>query len=84
VARDRFRCGNGIPVEPDAAIHEIDRADIVILPELWLGPAAVQAPKGCGASAVPARVPTHSSRHTGVLQVRKAASRPKVGERPPA
>src|SRR5688572_21676713 len=64
IGRDRFRCGNGIPVEPDAAIHEIDRADIVILPELWLGPAAVQAPNG-GASAVPARVPTHSSRHTG-------------------
>ena len=38
VARDRFRCGNGVPVEPDAAIHEINRADIVILPELWLGP----------------------------------------------
>ena len=37
VARDRFHCGNGIPVEA-AAIHEIDRADIVILPELWLGP----------------------------------------------
>jgi transcriptional regulator GlxA family with amidase domain len=36
--RERFRCGNGIPVEPDAAIHEHDRADIVILPELWLGP----------------------------------------------
>ena len=38
VGRERFFCGNGIPVEPSAAIHEIDRADIVILPELWLGP----------------------------------------------
>jgi transcriptional regulator GlxA family with amidase domain len=38
VGRERFCCGNGIPVEPSAAIHEIDRADIVILPELWLGP----------------------------------------------
>src|SRR5688500_8134538 len=38
VARDRFRCGNGVPVDPDAAIQEISRADIVILPELWLGP----------------------------------------------
>jgi hypothetical protein len=38
VARERFCCGNGIPVEPSAAIHEIDRTDIVILPELWLGP----------------------------------------------
>jgi transcriptional regulator GlxA family with amidase domain len=38
VARDRFCCGNGIPVEPAAAIQEINHADIVILPELWLGP----------------------------------------------
>jgi len=36
--RRRFTCGNGIPIEPAAAIDEIDRADIVILPELWLGP----------------------------------------------
>jgi transcriptional regulator GlxA family with amidase domain len=38
VGRERFRCGNGIPVEPSGAIDEIDGADIVILPELWLGP----------------------------------------------
>lgn len=38
VGRDRFCCGNRIPVDPDAAIDEIDRADLVILPELWLGP----------------------------------------------
>jgi transcriptional regulator GlxA family with amidase domain len=38
VSGERFRCGYGVPVEPQAAIHEIDRADIVILPELWLGP----------------------------------------------
>lgn len=38
VERDRFYCGNGIPVEPGAAIDDVDRADIVILPELWLGP----------------------------------------------
>src|SRR5688572_25666362 len=38
VTRDRFCCGNGIPVEPAAAVHEIHQADIVILPELWLGP----------------------------------------------
>jgi transcriptional regulator GlxA family with amidase domain len=38
VHRDRFCCGNGIPVEPAAAIGDVDRADIVILPELWLGP----------------------------------------------
>lgn len=36
--RERFRCGNGIPVEPDVVIDEALRADIVILPELWLGP----------------------------------------------
>jgi transcriptional regulator GlxA family with amidase domain len=36
--RAPFRCGNRIPVEPDAAIDEVERADIVILPELWLGP----------------------------------------------
>jgi transcriptional regulator GlxA family with amidase domain len=33
-----FRCGNGIPVRPDAAPQARLRADIVILPELWLGP----------------------------------------------
>jgi transcriptional regulator GlxA family with amidase domain len=33
-----FRCGFGIPVEPEAAIDDIRQADIVILPELWLGP----------------------------------------------
>lgn len=33
-----FRCGNGVPVRPDLAIAAARRADIVILPELWLGP----------------------------------------------
>jgi transcriptional regulator GlxA family with amidase domain len=33
-----FRCGNGIPVKPDAAVRDKPRGDIVILPELWLGP----------------------------------------------
>jgi transcriptional regulator GlxA family with amidase domain len=33
-----FRCGKSIPVEPDAAIADAPRADIVIVPELWLGP----------------------------------------------
>ncbi|BCS30948.1 AraC family transcriptional regulator [Luteitalea sp. TBR-22] len=37
-SRDPFRCGYGIPVEPHAAIDEIVRADLVIVPELWLGP----------------------------------------------
>jgi transcriptional regulator GlxA family with amidase domain len=35
---ERFRCGYGIPVEPDSGVHDIEHADIVILPELWLGP----------------------------------------------
>lgn len=33
-----FRCGNGIPVAPALGVRENPRADIVILPELWLGP----------------------------------------------
>jgi transcriptional regulator GlxA family with amidase domain len=33
-----FRCGNGIPVQPDLAIGQATNTDIVILPELWLGP----------------------------------------------
>ncbi len=33
-----FLCGNGIPVQPALAIGDADRADILILPELWLGP----------------------------------------------
>jgi len=33
-----FTCGNGIPVIPDCAVVDNPVADIVILPELWLGP----------------------------------------------
>jgi len=33
-----FTCGNGIPVVPDFAVADNPGADIVILPELWLGP----------------------------------------------
>lgn len=33
-----FRCGNGIPVAPDYAIGDCPEADLVIVPELWLGP----------------------------------------------
>ncbi len=36
--RRRFTCGNGVPVSPDAVIADDPAADIVILPELWLGP----------------------------------------------
>ena len=33
-----FKCGNGIPVCPAASIRDNPSADIVVLPELWLGP----------------------------------------------
>jgi len=36
--RDPFTCGNGIPIHPHCSIEENPTADIVILPELWLGP----------------------------------------------
>lgn len=37
-SRERFLCGHGIPVEPSGAVSEVTDADLVILPELWLGP----------------------------------------------
>jgi transcriptional regulator GlxA family with amidase domain len=33
-----FSCGNRIPVNPDCSVTDDPSADIVILPELWLGP----------------------------------------------
>ncbi|MFV9616239.1 MAG: GlxA family transcriptional regulator [Gammaproteobacteria bacterium] len=33
-----FCCGNGIPVNPEYSITDEPDADIVIFPELWLGP----------------------------------------------
>src|SRR5690606_38682469 len=33
-----FRCGHGIPVQPDCAINDTPGAQVIILPELWLGP----------------------------------------------
>ncbi len=36
--KEAFVCGNGIPVNPDCAIADDPTAEIVILPELWLGP----------------------------------------------
>ena len=38
LSREPFRCGNGIPVMPDASITDVAEADILILPELWLAP----------------------------------------------
>jgi transcriptional regulator GlxA family with amidase domain len=37
-SRSPFRCGNGIPINPDLGVDEDPAADIVILPELWLAP----------------------------------------------
>jgi transcriptional regulator GlxA family with amidase domain len=36
--RRSFQCGNGIPVSPSISILDRPRADIVVIPELWLGP----------------------------------------------
>lgn len=33
-----FRCGNGIPINPELTLDEAPRPDIVIVPELWLAP----------------------------------------------
>lgn len=37
-SREAFRCGNGIPVVPDVSLAEDPEGDILVLPELWLGP----------------------------------------------
>jgi transcriptional regulator GlxA family with amidase domain len=36
LSRKPFSCGNGIPITPDTSIFEAHKADIVIVPELWL------------------------------------------------
>ena len=33
-----FTCGNGIPVTPDCSVVDDPHADLIIVPELWLGP----------------------------------------------
>ena len=38
LSREPFRCGNDIPVTPDLTIEDVSKADILILPELWLAP----------------------------------------------
>ena len=38
IGKKPFRCGNGIPVSPDFGLSDSPKADIVIVPELWLGP----------------------------------------------
>ncbi len=37
-SRKKFRCGNGIPVDPHFDIAELSSPEILILPELWLAP----------------------------------------------
>jgi transcriptional regulator GlxA family with amidase domain len=37
-SRQAFRCGNGIPVSPDADLGGAIGAAIIIIPELWLAP----------------------------------------------
>ena len=38
-----FTCGNGVPVTPDCAITSDPSAEIIIVPEMWLGPDEVLA-----------------------------------------
>jgi transcriptional regulator GlxA family with amidase domain len=38
LSREPFRCGNEVPVTPHLAIEDVAKADILILPELWLAP----------------------------------------------
>ena len=38
LTREPFRCGNGIPVQPDLSLADAPTADILVLPELWLAP----------------------------------------------
>jgi transcriptional regulator GlxA family with amidase domain len=33
-----FTCGNNIPVNPQCSLEDAPKTDIIILPELWLGP----------------------------------------------
>ncbi|MEX0730781.1 MAG: helix-turn-helix domain-containing protein [Aquisalimonadaceae bacterium] len=37
-SRAPFTCGNGIPVVPSASLVDDPRADVVIIPEIWLAP----------------------------------------------
>lgn len=36
--KQAFNCGNGIPVSPECSVDDDPVADVLILPELWLGP----------------------------------------------
>ena len=38
-----FTCGNGIPIRPNVSLSDDPHADVIILPEIWLGPDEVIA-----------------------------------------
>ena len=38
LSKRMFRCGNGIPIAPDLSVQENPKADIIVVPEIWLGP----------------------------------------------
>jgi transcriptional regulator GlxA family with amidase domain len=38
VSKRPFRCGNRIPVSPCVSVSDRPHADIIVIPELWLGP----------------------------------------------
>ncbi len=38
LSRDQFQCANGIPVRPEATVHDDQNAEIIVVPELLLAP----------------------------------------------
>lgn len=38
LSRDQFQCANGIPVTPEATVHDDQNAEIIVVPELLLAP----------------------------------------------
>ena len=38
LSTEPFHCNHGIPVEPELAFESVQHADILVIPELWLGP----------------------------------------------
>jgi len=46
-----FRCGHGIPVSPTVSIRSSPPADLIVIPELWLGPDEHLGGRYAGAAA---------------------------------
>ncbi len=42
-SKDVFRCGNGIPVEPDFGIADAPASPVIVVPDLWIRPDEVFA-----------------------------------------